>query len=267
MNALVLQSNSAVRALLDAADSPQVAMVALLTARLLPIASLTPLLGGASAPARLRFAAALLLAIALAPLSGMPALEAPIWMLLIKEGVIGLTMAVIVKLLFETYAAVGRAIDDARGAGNGELFDPFNNQQQSPLGAFLVVAAVTVFLSAGGHAILLNALTDSLVLFPPHSLALSPTFGSAGAEPVISAAAELFALTVRLAFPALAVTLLIDVALGLINRLAPQVQATQLGYIIKGVAAIGVSALALSLVFTLPVQSFLRTIQQWLQSR
>ncbi len=252
----------------DAASSPHVRTGVLMLARLTPIAAITPLLGGTNAPARFRFGVSILIAAMVAPVFAHAAPSPyPFFVVLVMQGIVGLTMALAIRLVFEVYSAAGRLIDDARGAGNAELYDPFNNQQQSQLGAFLVVTAVALFSAADGHAAFLSALVDGLEAFPPTAAAPPGSIGPWGVFDAAATASALMVSALKIASPVLAVTLLIDLALGLVNRLAPQIQASTLGLIMKGAASLGVTAFSIALILSPPVQSVASIVRNWFLSR
>lgn len=252
-----------------AIDAPWLRSGALLVARFLPIAVLTPLFGGPLAPRRFRLAGSLLLAIAFLPaavLAGEPPSHAPYVILVGKELLIGLTIALAIRFLFEVYSALGRLVDDARGATIAELSDPSNNPQPSQLGAFLVVAAVAAFLVAGGHAIVLDAVAESLVAVPLFALLPSASIGPGAAPALIALTSMLLLVAVKLAAPVLVLMLAIDLVMGILNRLAPQFQANLLGLMMKSAAALAILSFSLALVFTSPMRGYLAAITAWVRS-
>ncbi|GMV26994.1 MAG: hypothetical protein AMXMBFR58_30250 [Phycisphaerae bacterium] len=263
-----LQFQSLATFALEALDTPVVRGGVLILARLVPIAALSPLMGGTMAPARFRFGVSVLLAAAFAPI--FPVEKSPgqsMALMLVVQGLIGLSMALAIRFIFEIYAAAGKLIDEARGAGNAELFDPFNNQQQqSQLGAFLNVAAMAIFAASGGHGAFLTAFAEGLVLVPAASTDLVSVLGERSTVWFISLAGALLVTALKLAMPVLAVALLIDLALGLVNKVAPQIQAGNLGLIMKGAAAAAVLSFSLALGFTEPVRAVVSAMSSWLRS-
>jgi flagellar biosynthetic protein FliR len=82
------------------------------------------------------------------------------------------------------------------------------------------LAAVVVVLATGLYVIPLRALAESYAVLP----AGDPFPAGAGAEAVAAAAQESLALALRLAAPFVVAAIIINVALGLLARIAPQVQ-------------------------------------------
>jgi type III secretory pathway component EscT len=77
---------------------------------------------------------------------------------------------------------------------------------------------------------------------------------------------ELFVIAIRLGAPAIAVVVLLDFGLAVINRIAPQVQVFFLGMTVKGTLGILVVLLAMGLTFELIVDRFgelLHALRAW----
>lgn len=221
--------------------------------RLLPIVFLTPVFGGEGTPRRYRIGLAMFLSLGLAPIA-LPAVLAegasPVTPpLLIGEFLIGVTIGVLVRMVFDLLGAVGSLIDGARGAMSAQLFDPLTKTSTPPLALFFSQLALVLFFAAGGHRLLFEALDASFVAAPPGDVfAQSRLLGGAG-EAALRMLGELFLIAVSLAAPVFAVLLVVDVALGLANRAAPQIQVFFLGMSIKGVVGIGVVLLTLGFGF------------------
>ncbi|HEY7120816.1 MAG TPA: flagellar biosynthetic protein FliR, partial [Tepidisphaeraceae bacterium] len=205
----------------------------LLFARLLPVIVFTPVFGGQTVPRRFRFGLAFLFAVALLP-AFYPSFEQVIapgeyGVLLAKEAVVGMTLSLFVLILFETLSAVGALIDLSRGATLANVLDPMTQNQQSILAVFFTQLALVLFLSIGGVQILMRALADSFILLGPRQLIPTSLVGPAATSEAIGLVGDLFLLAFRMAAPAVIVVFLLDFALGVINRVAPQIQVYFLG--------------------------------------
>lgn len=245
---------------------------ALLMARLLPIIVMTPVFGGQSLPRRMRLGIALFLALALLPvfqprLDQAPLLPAGQFFALVgKEAAVGLTLALMVLVLFETIASTGALVDLARGATIANVFDPLSQNQQSLLSAFYTQLTTVLFFSIGGIQMLMRTLGESYVMIRPYDFLPGGLFGPDSAEHAIGLVAELFLLTFRLAAPAVVILLLVDFALGCINRVAPQIQVTFLGGTVKGLLGLIVVFAAFGLFIDAIVEMFgrmLRALLEW----
>jgi type III secretion protein T len=245
-------------------------IASLLMARLLPMMVMTPVFGGQTMPRRLRIGIALAFTGALLP-PFLPLfnriIPAPDYMILLaKEAVVGLVLAFFVQILFEAVAAVGALIDLARGATLANVFDPLTQDQQSILSALFTQFAIVLFISIGGMQLLFRGITESLVLIPPLKFLPVHEFGPQGAATPIALLSSLFLLAVQLGAPAVVVLLLTDFALGVINRVSPQIQVFFLGMTGKGSIGLIVVLLGLGLFTDLTITHFatvLNAMQNW----
>jgi len=236
----------------------------LVAARLLPIIMFTPLFGGELASRRFRSGAVVVLsvvfAIGILPTTASIPTGVEYGLLLLKEALIGAILAVLLILAFQLAAAVGSLIDATRGASFSMLQDPSTRQQVSVSGLLLFFLVLTVFITAGGYVLVFGALADSFVLSPPGEFTLGMREGAMITDRLIEASALFFALTVRLAMPVIVVVFLIDIGLGLVNRVASQVQVFFLGMTIKGWVGTAVLFAALAITATESVRWISRLV-------
>jgi len=242
----------------------------LIMARLLPMMVMTPVFGGQTMPRRLRIGIALAFTAALLPpfyphfSKLIPAPDYTI--LLAKEAAVGLIMAFFIQILFEAVAAVGALVDLARGATLANVFDPLTQDQQSILAALFTQVAIVLFIAIGGMQLLFRGIAQSLVLVPPLKFVSMSTFGPEGAATPIALLSSLFLLAVQLGAPAVVVLLLTDFALGVINRVSPQIQVFFLGMTGKGSIGLAVVLIGLGLFTDLVISHFatmLNALQNW----
>lgn len=242
--------------------------VALLVARLFPLIILTPLFGGNATPRRFRFGVAIALSLVLLPLAMPPAQTAlavgTFAALLVKELLVGLTIALIVLVIFEAFAAFGYLVDSARGATFANILDPLSQQHQSVLSVFFLQLSVALFLASGGYRVLIETLASSLALIPLFSPPSRSLHAPDASENVIRITAGLLVISLRLAAPVLVVMLILDLALGLINRIAPQFQAYFLGLAVKGPLGLLVVFIGLGLSFDAVLSDTIDQARLWL---
>lgn len=228
------------------------ALYPLVAARLLPIVMFTPLFGGEVASRRFRTGIVMVLAAvySLGLLPSVTSLPSGIeyGLLALKEALLGGTWTVLLILAFQLAAAIGALIDVSRGSSFAMLLDPSTRQNLPVSGLLLFVLVVTLFVTGGGYVLVLNALADSFVMAPPQTFALGGARGGTIVAHFVELTEMFFALTLRLAMPVIVLIFLIDIGLGLINRVAPQIQVFFLGLTIKG--WVGVAVLSASLAIT-----------------
>lgn len=196
-----------------------------LFARLGAAAMVLPGLGEEEVPATIRLglglAVVLLLLPGLAPGLPQPPDSAGEAVRLIGiEVLVGLWLGGLARLVVMAMAVAGQAIALLLGLAQAIVPDPVLGGMGTATGRMLALAATVVVLSTGLYAIPLQALAESYALFP-----VGEGFpAGAAAEGFAQAAAESLALALRLASPFVVAAIVINVALGLLARIAPQVQ-------------------------------------------
>jgi flagellar biosynthetic protein FliR len=243
----------------------------LLIPRILPILVLTPLFGGNVLPRRFRIGVTLLLVIVLLPglahIGPVQELSGPFFVFYAaKELLIGLTLAEMIRLMYHAFVSFGALVDLARGATIANVYDPVTQQQESILGSFFLQATIVLFLTLGGHRVVIEALSDSMIALPPHEMLPPRLVGQPAVTQMLSLLAELFIIAVRLATPALAVIVLLDVVLGLLNKVAPQIQVYFLGLTAKSVLGLLIVLLSVVVIIDLANEHFshvMRAVRQW----
>jgi flagellar biosynthetic protein FliR len=197
----------------------------LLFARLGAAVMLLPGLGEAEIPASIRLAIGLglvvLLLPALAPgLPAAPAMPADLLRLLAGEIAAGLWLGTLARLAVTALAMAGQAIAALVGLAGMLVADPALGAQGTALGRAFGLLATVLVLATGLHGVALGALVESYTLLP----AGAPFPAGAAAEAVAAAGAASLDLALRLAAPFILGAVVLNVALGLLARLAPQVQ-------------------------------------------
>jgi type III secretion protein T len=204
-------------------------VMALLMSRMLLAFSILPLFVGNGVPVSIRivFVAALSCAIlpvafadtalASVPLASMP-------MYIAKEAAIGLVIGLLASVGFWALYAAGAVIEYQAGFAFATTIDPLTGQEESLIGSLLVRMFTTLFLVSGGLLALLSMLFESYIAWPLSSLA--PAVGSpVMVELLLRALMSLLTLALKIAAPFVILMLMIELALGLLSRFAPVLNA------------------------------------------
>jgi type III secretion protein T len=155
----------------------------------------------------------------------------PVALMLLKEVFIGLCIGYAFGLIFWAVGNVGNLIDTKTGATLASIVDPIAGHQTSLTGAFLSRFSNWLFLASGGFLVFLETLLGSYSVWPPG--AALPTLHKAGEMYFVGLLDELMAVTLLLAAPALVVLFLVEIAFGLINRYAQQLNVVSLASSLK----------------------------------
>ncbi|HLJ54456.1 MAG TPA: flagellar biosynthetic protein FliR [Chthonomonadaceae bacterium] len=216
----------------------------LVFARVGGLITAAPLLGNRAIPTIVRAGFALVLSLALTPLSAPKVGPVPPSLLILaaavlKDGLFGVAIGFSARLLFSAVEMAGYFVDTQMGFGFINLVNPFSEQQGSVLSVFQYQLAITVYLLANGHLALLGSVADSFVALPPGAVNPHGAFGMTAAGMLKA----MLALGFRLALPAAGVLLVVDLAFALVARAVPQMNVFIVGMPAKII--IGLSTVAL----------------------
>jgi flagellar biosynthetic protein FliR len=191
---------------------------------------ITPPFNTRSVPAKVKaaFSAGLALPMSLT-YSDPPALGSTTMILdMALQVLTGLALGFGVLAAVLTIEATGNLLDLVGGFSITMAMDPLMMMQTSVLGRLHQMTAVALLFVTDGHLMILQALTRGFQTMPK-SLT---TWGDA-AQVATEALASLFAGALQIAAPVIAAMLIADVALGLLTRAAPALNAFAMSYPLK----------------------------------
>ena len=200
-------------------------------------------------PRQLRIAKSLALTLAIYPMLSdqLPDDELAVgyWSLLIlKEVFIGGVIGYLMGTLLWAFSSAGEVIDTQIGFELGQLFDPMSDRPRGPVGSFYGQLGALLFIGLGGLHVFLALLYESLAIWPPAEY--FPTLSPGLFDLSLAAGASVLELGARLFLPIFGVLLLIELGIGMLNRIAPQFETFYFSLPIKAIVAILLLALSLA---------------------
>jgi flagellar biosynthetic protein FliR len=227
--------------------------MALLLCRVLPVIVLSPFMGGEVLPTEVKFGLGAMLGLVLFPtvqgrLSHVPLSVIPYIMLLMKELFVGVCISYVVDMVFQAAQVAGNFVDTVSGAQMAQVMVPQLRQNVSLFSSLWMQLSVVLFLTVDGHHLVINALADSFSVIPidgfPHfSHGFWPFF-----DLIIHVFAKMFEVALAIAAPAFLCSFLSDLALGMMNRVAPQIQVYFISMQIKPVLVCMIGLIATDLI-------------------
>lgn len=148
-----------------------------------------------------------------------------IWMIS-QQIIIGIVIGFTMQLAFFTIRFTGELIGIQMGLSVATFFDPSGGPSTPVISRILNVVAILIFLSLDWHLRLLLGLAESFGIIPVSQLPLQ----SKGYLILIETSIRLFNNGLLLALPLITPLLLINMALGLLNRLTPQLSIFVIGF-------------------------------------
>ena len=156
---------------------------------------------------------------------------------------IGASLGFITALFFAAIQAAGDLIDVFGGFTLAMAFDPLSQSQSSIFGRFYNLTAVTLLFASDGHQLILRGFMQSYRTLPLDVSFSMETFSRL----LVSGIGEMFLAALQIAGPLIAVLFLTDVAFGLLNRVAPALNAFQLGFPAKILLVLVLSSTAIAI--------------------
>jgi flagellar biosynthetic protein FliR len=155
---------------------------------------------------------------------------------------VGASLGFITALFFAAIQAAGDLIDVFGGFTLAMAFDPLSLSQSSIFGRFYNLMAVTLLFASDGHQLILRGFMQSYEALPLSATFSMETFSNL----LIAGIGEMFLAALQIAGPLIAVLFLTDVAFGLLNRVAPALNAFQLGFPAKILLVLMLSGTAIA---------------------
>lgn len=164
-------------------------------------------------------------------------------LLVIKEFLIGLSMGFVAYLSYNAIYIAGELIDMQIGFGMVNVMDPMSNIQVPITSNFYFITGMLVFLVINGHHMLIKALYDSFASCPPGKA----VFGPGIYDNISELFGTVLATGFKMAAPVVATVLIIDIALGIISKMVPQMNIFVVGMPFKIIVGL------IIIVITLPM--------------
>ena len=232
--------------------------------RALALFSALPVLGTRTVPMRVRVALAAFIAFAAQPsLPEQPlvALDSPLAvMLVVQQVLIGVALGFAVRVVFTAIEFAGEVIGLQMGLNFAAFFDPMSAGTATATSRFFGTSVAWLFIVMNGHLMIIGALIQSFTTFP-----VGPEpFAFLRATQPQTWGVEIFRTGLWIALPLVAMLMLVNLVLGIISRVAPQINVFAVGFpITLGVGLLGmlVTLPALQAPFTMALARMLSQFQ------
>ena len=165
---------------------------------------------------------------------------------LLGELMIGLILALSVKIVFSGIQLGGELISFQMGFSMANVVDPSSDVNSPVISEFLYLLTMVLFLSVNGHHWFFHAVGQSFHLLPPGEVHLQPGLY----RHFLHLLGELMVIAVKIAAPVMAVLIFTQVALGILAKAVPQVNILMTSFPVT--IGLGLLFLAFSLDLILP---------------
>ena len=226
--------------------------------RVLAVFTAAPVFSSRALPLRLRIGWAFLIALAAqATLPAQPVidLDGPDALgTAVQQVGIGLAIGFAVRLIFGAFELAGQIVGFQMGLGFAAFFDPSTSAQSSAMGRCYNNLAALLFIVINGPVMVLMAVIHSFDAFPVGQDLLQVL----GRLRMHELGADLFASAFWIALPVVAILMFANLALGIVSRVAPQMNIYAIGFPIT----LSVGMLAVAITVPLLEQPFAALMQR-----
>jgi flagellar biosynthetic protein FliR len=174
---------------------------------------------------------------------------------MMQESLVGLALGLAARLIYLAVGQGGIIAAQQMGFTDAEVFDPTNEVESQPIAMLFEIIFLLLFLSAGGHRLLLGVLNSSLYSFPVASL---PDLASL-AEGIVQAGSAMLLFALKLAAPMLAGFLLVAVLLCILARVLPEMDILMSSFPLR----VGAGFLLAGMIMPL-MNAFTQELAQWM---
>jgi flagellar biosynthetic protein FliR len=146
----------------------------------------------------------------------------------VQEILIGVAIGMVVQLAFEALTFAGQTISLTMGLGFATLVDPQRGANTAVLGQMFMIFGILTYLAINGHLVLLGALAESFHSLPIGASHIDRNFFLS----VALWGARVFETGLLIALPAVIALVIVNLALGVVTRAAPQLNLFGIGFTI-----------------------------------
>jgi flagellar biosynthesis protein FliR len=218
----------------------------LIATRILAVLAASPVLGLKQVPAQAKLGLGLFTALILVPVIGKdgppPGVDVT-WTALAGEALVGALSGFAATLAYTAIAFGASMLDLQAGFSMASLYDQTFGTQGAVLERFYSAIAALLFFQTDAHHLVIQSLVQMFNVVPLGTFSLSKV----NPELLAQVAASSFVLAIELVFPVLVALMLTEIALGVLQKVAPQFGIFQIGLQIKAALALGAIALTMPL--------------------
>lgn len=161
-----------------------------------------------------------------------------------EQVAVGAALGFLTSLFFAAFQVAGDLIDLFGGFQMASAYDPLAASQTAVFGRFYNLLAITLLFGTDGHQLVIRGFAASYQVVPLTGMMSFTTLARVLTEGI----AGLFVAALQIAGPLIAVLFCADVALGLLTRVAPALNAFSLGFPAKILLTVLLAGIAIGII-------------------
>lgn len=164
-------------------------------------------------------------------------------MLVMKESIVGLLLGFVCNACIQTIIFAGHIMDINLGLSMASMFDPATRTQQTVSGTFYYYSVMLLMMISGLYQFLLMAIIDTYSVIPIGEM----TVNSSLYDSVIEILADYFIVGFRIALPVFVAVMLMNSILGILTKVASQLNMFAVGIQMKLLIGLGIMFLTVGM--------------------
>jgi flagellar biosynthetic protein FliR len=202
--------------------------------RILALIATAPVLSQAAIPMRVKIALGGFITLIVAPtLGAVPQVTVfsadGVW-IIVNQFLIGAALGTTMQVALAAVDAAGEFIGQQMGLGFATLYDPREGGNAVVVSRYLNTIALLAFLVFDGHLQMISALVATFQQVPIGVNVVGAATHAQGWRALASYGGSVFSTGLLLSLPVVAALLIANLALGILNRAAPQIGIFQVGF-------------------------------------
>lgn len=163
--------------------------------------------------------------------------------LIVKESVVGLLLGLVATVCVQTITFAGHVIDVNIGLSMANTFDPTLKEQVSVSGTLYYYGVFLLMMISGLYQFLISAIVETYTIIPIGSVTINTTLYNSFIELI----SDYFILGFRIALPIFVSLMLLNAILGILARVASQLNMFAVGIQMKLLLGLAVMFITISL--------------------
>ncbi|MCL7745414.1 flagellar biosynthetic protein FliR [Guyparkeria hydrothermalis] len=189
-----------------------------------------PIFGSQTLPMRVRLLIALVISVVITPMvPDIPTVD-PLsvagFVMIVQQILIGVAMGFVLNLVLAAFVIAGESIAMSMGLGFAQTVDPQNGVSVPLVSQFLTIVVTLLMVTLNVPAMIVKMLADSFTILPISPIGLTPEDFRAIAD----FGQQMYINAVLVALPIVTTLLMVNLAMGVITRAAPQMNIFSVGF-------------------------------------
>ncbi|NOZ52285.1 MAG: flagellar biosynthetic protein FliR [Gammaproteobacteria bacterium] len=198
--------------------------------RIAALFAVAPIFSSRNVPPKIKIGFAVVLTLVIAPtIPKAPAvdmLSGGMLLITLQQILIGLAMGLSMKMVFGMFVIGGQVVAYQMGLGFSQMVDPQTGLQVPVISQFYIVVLTLIFLAIDGHLIMIEVVAESFTSMPiaVNGISMDSMWR------LVNWGSQMYLGGVKIALPAIAAILLINLTFGVVTRSAPQFNIFSVGF-------------------------------------